>query len=138
MSERSTTAPLLEAECDALPSYLRVMPEFRVVLCKTHGCCYTRQNLSRHLLREHQLKGIERKRIESSSQLNDIAISITDVVQPRDGTNEIRGLPSLPGFLCHFSECNLRSINVNEIQRHYNKEHKWKVMHKGAIIILRR
>ncbi|KAG2177450.1 hypothetical protein INT44_007961, partial [Umbelopsis vinacea] len=133
MSERSTTTSLVEAERDALPSYLRVLPDFREILCITHGCCYTIQNLSRHLFEKHQLKSRERQRFQSSCHLNGIATSSTDVVQPRDGTKEIRGLPVLLGFLCHFSKCDFRSTNIDEIQKHYNKEHQWKVASKGAM-----
>jgi hypothetical protein len=69
MSERSlsTTASVIDAECDTFLSYLRPLPDFRVVLCTTYGCCYTRQNLSRYLLEKHRLKGKERQRIELSS-----------------------------------------------------------------------
>ncbi|KAG2171891.1 hypothetical protein INT44_006120, partial [Umbelopsis vinacea] len=133
MSEHSTTASMMEADRDGLPSYLRVLPEFRVVLCITHGCCYTRQNLSRHLSEKHQLKGRERQRIESSSHLNDIATCMTDVVQPPDGTKEIRGLPAVPGFLCLLSNCSFRSTSRNWMQKHYNKKHQWKVVKDGAM-----
>ncbi|KAG2177429.1 hypothetical protein INT44_007940 [Umbelopsis vinacea] len=109
MSERSTIASIVEAEYDASPSYNHVAPVFCVVLCITHGCCYTRQNLSRHLFEKHQLKGRERQRIESSSQLNDIATSSTAVVD-------------------------FRSTNRNQMQKHYNKLHQWKFMHEGAVL----
>ena len=106
---------------------------FRVVLCTTHGCCYTRQNLSRHLLEKHGLKARERQRIESSSRLNYIATSSTDVVQPRDGINEIRGLLTVLGLLCHLPDCDFRSTNSDWIRMHYDKEHQWQVVHQGAI-----
>ncbi|KAG2175812.1 hypothetical protein INT44_000290 [Umbelopsis vinacea] len=125
---------MVEAECDALPSFLRVLPEFRVILCITHGCCYTRQNLSRHLLEKHRLKRRQRKGIETSSQLNNIATSSNGVVQPLDGTNEICGLPTVPGYLCHLPDCDFRSTNVNQIQKHYNQEHQWKVVHQGLML----
>ncbi|KAI8574972.1 hypothetical protein K450DRAFT_284728 [Umbelopsis ramanniana AG] len=124
---------MVEADRDAFPSYLRVLPDFHVILCTTHGCCYTRQNLSRHLLEKHQIKRRERQRIESSSRLNDVATSIADVVQPRDGTNEIRGLPAALGFLCHFPDCDFRSINGDRIRKHYNEVHQWKVLQQGAM-----
>ncbi|KAG2178350.1 hypothetical protein INT44_001500 [Umbelopsis vinacea] len=145
-SERSTAESGVRAEGDALPSYLRILPDFRVVLCITHSCCYTLQNLSRHLLEKHQLKSRERQRIESSSQLNDIATSMTEVVQPHDGINEIRGLPTVPGFICDRAKCDhpkcdhaecdhpkcdFRSTNENQIRKHYNKEHQWKVAKHG-------
>jgi len=135
MSERnnSTTASAMQFEDDAFPSYLRVLPDFRVVLCTTHGCCYTRQNLYRHLLEKHRLKIRERKRIESSSRLNYVATFMTDVVQPRDGINEIRGLLTVLGFLCHFPDCDFRSTNKDRIRKHYNEEHQWKVVHQGAM-----
>lgn len=135
MSERShsTTAPVVDAEYAAFPSYLHLLPDFRVVLCTTHGCCYTRQNLSRYLLEKHRLKGKERQRIELSSQLNDVATSSADVMQPRDGTNEIRGLPTVLGFVCHLHDRNFRSTNSDRIRQHYNKEHQWQVVYQGAI-----
>ncbi|KAI8577934.1 hypothetical protein K450DRAFT_249946 [Umbelopsis ramanniana AG] len=129
----NTAASMMEPECDAFPSYLRVLPDLRVVLCTTHGCCYTRQWLSRHLLEQHRLKGRRRQRIESSSRLNDIATSNTDVVQPQDGTNEIRGLPTVLGFLCHLPDCDFRSTSSDRIRMHYNKVHQWKVLHQGAM-----
>jgi hypothetical protein len=122
-----------DGEEDTLPPYLRVLPQYRVVLCTTHGCCYTRQKLPRHLLETHYIKGRSRKQIESSNQLDQVAISSVGVVQPADGTEEIRGLPTVLGFVCHFETCNFRSTSRNWIRQHYNREHQWHVQCQGAM-----
>ncbi|KAL1952469.1 hypothetical protein VTO42DRAFT_5290 [Malbranchea cinnamomea] len=76
------------ADRNVLPSYLQVLPEWRVVLCTTHGGCYTRQNLSRHLLEKHRLKSTQRRWIEADSRLR--AVAATG-----------RGLPRRPVRLPH-------------------------------------
>jgi hypothetical protein len=78
--------------------------------------------------------------------LNDIATSTIEVVQPQDGINEIRGLPTVPGFICDRAKCDrakcdhpecdhpkcdFRSTDENQIRKHYNKEHQWKVAKNG-------
>lgn len=50
-----------------------------------------------------------------SSKLDPVVTSTAGVVQPRDGTNEIRGLPTVLGFLCHLPNCDFRSSS-NEIK----------------------
>lgn len=134
MSEPSSSffPPVVEGG-DELPSYLQVLPDFRVVLCTTHRCCYTRQNLSRHLRDKHYLKSFQRERILQSPQLTSVAISSANVVQPVDGVNEIRGLPTVLGFLCHLPSCEFRSTSPDWIRQHYNKEHQWQVKTRGAI-----
>ncbi|KAG2171651.1 hypothetical protein INT44_007170 [Umbelopsis vinacea] len=93
-------APAFVSELAAAP-YLRVMPDFRVVLTNTQRLLLHTTEPSQHLLEKPQVKDRERKRFESSSHLHDIATISTDVVQHRDVTNVIRGLSTVPGFLCH-------------------------------------
>lgn len=52
-----------------LPTYLQILPDWRVVLCTTHGCYYTRQNLSRHLLEKYRLRRAQRVDIKGHMQL---------------------------------------------------------------------
>jgi superfamily II DNA helicase RecQ len=115
------------------PSYLKVVQEWRVVLCTTHGSCYTRQNLSRHLRDKHRLKSSQRRIIEAHSQLDNVAATIGDVVQPPDGTDEIDGLPTVLGHLCHFEQCNFRTTSMDYMRQHYNQQHQWQVSRQGAM-----
>lgn len=118
---------------DALPPYLRVLPDFGVVLCTTHGSCYTRQTLSRHLLEKHRLRIRQRRAIECCGQFGSVAASIAGVVQPQDGTDEIHGLPTVLGFLCHLEDCNFRSTSADRMRQHYNREHRWHVASQGSM-----
>ncbi|KAJ5465248.1 uncharacterized protein N7458_000934 [Penicillium daleae] len=77
------TASVVDAECDAFPSYIRVLPE----------------NLSRHLLEKHRLQASKRGRIASSSELDSVATSNAGAVQLPDGREEIHGLPTVFGRL---------------------------------------
>jgi hypothetical protein len=133
LSSSSPGASDVAPELNTLPSYLRVLAEFRVILCTTHSSCYTRQSLSRHLLEKHYLKSRQRQSIESYSNLEPVATSSANVGQPRDGTHEIRGLPTVLGFLCHLRDCDFRSTSRGWMQQHYNKAHQWQVPRQGAI-----
>lgn len=132
-SSRSPSIARSESINPNLPRYLRVLPQYRVVLCTTHGCCYTLNNLDRHLQREHQVRSHERRQIQQSKQLTPVAISSAGVVQPVDGISEIHGLPTVRGFLCHYQNCDYRSINTDQIRKHYNQVHQWQVLHHGAM-----
>ncbi|KAL1952973.1 hypothetical protein VTO42DRAFT_3796 [Malbranchea cinnamomea] len=118
---------------DILASYLQVLPEYRVVLCTTHGGCYIRQNLSRHLLEKHRLKSTQRRWIEADSRLRDIAATAHDVVQPPDETDEIQGLPTVFGYLCHIDQCNFRTASPDRMRQHYNQKHCWQVSRQGPM-----
>lgn len=133
MRSSSPVESVVVPELEALPSYLRVLPAFHVVLCTTHGGCYTRQNLSRYLLEKHHLQSGQRRRIASSSELDPVAASNAGVVHPRDGINEVRGLPTMLGFLCHLPNCDFRSTSTDWMRQHYNKTHQWQVLRQGAI-----
>lgn len=129
----SATSSVVGGLSDGLPSYLLFLSDWRVVLCTTHGCCYTHQNLSRHLLEKHRLKRRERSLIEASSQLGSLAPTTRDVMYPPDGTDEIHGLPTVPGHLCHFDQCHYRTTNTDCIRQHYNQRHRWQVARQGAM-----
>jgi hypothetical protein len=43
-----------------LPHFLQLLLEWRVILCTTHRGCYTRQNISRHLLEKYNMRRNER------------------------------------------------------------------------------
>lgn len=116
-----------------LPSYLQVLPELRVVLCITHGSCYIRTSLSRHLRDKHHIKSQQRQIIESAQELACVAQHNTGVIQPHDGICEIRGLPTVLGFICHFPNCDVRSTSKDRIRQHYNKHHQWQVAQQGVI-----
>jgi hypothetical protein len=47
------------------PNFLQPLPDWRVILCTTHRCCYTRQNIARHLLEKHKLMRNQRLFIEN-------------------------------------------------------------------------
>jgi hypothetical protein len=133
MSERNnnTTDSIMLFENDTFPSYLRELPDFRVVLCTTHRCCYTLDNLTRHLLEKHRLMTRERQSIELSSRLNYVADYNTGVVHPRDGVNEIHGLGTKLGFICHFPDCDFRSTGKDGMRKHYRIGHQWKTKSDG-------
>ena len=124
---------VVENDRNSLPSYLKVLSNCRVVLCTLHGCCYVRTNLSRHLLDKHHIKSRQRHTIESAPELESVAQTSTGVIQPQDGCNEIRGLPTMLGFLCHVPNCDFRSISKDRIRQHYNKDHHWQVAQRKAI-----
>lgn len=117
----------------SLPSYLQVLPELRVVLCTTHGSCYIRTSLSRHLRDKHHIKSQQRQIIESARELACVAQHSTGVIQPQDGIREICGLPTVLGFICHFPNCDIRSTSKDRIRQHYNKDHQWQVAQQGTI-----
>jgi hypothetical protein len=39
----------------ALPRYLQLLPQYGVVLCLKHECCYAADSLGRHLLEKHSV-----------------------------------------------------------------------------------
>lgn len=132
-SESVTGSVVDVEETGVLPNYLQVLHRYRVVLCTTHGCCYTQQNLSRHLLEKHHMKGGRRSQILRSEQVQAAASSTSGVVQPVDGADEIKGLPTTKGFLCHFNKCEFRSTSHHFIRQHYNKHHQWQVSRQGQM-----
>jgi len=108
---------MVEAE---LPSFLRPLHTWRVVLCITHGCCYTLGNLSRHLTEKHRIKEQARSHILENRALINLAKDHSQIVQPNDGTLQIPGLPAILGNMCHF-DCSYRSINKDKMRQHYNQ-----------------
>jgi hypothetical protein len=62
-----------------------------------------------------------------------VAATIWDVVQPPDGTDEICGLPTVLGHLCHFEQCDFRTTSADYMRQHYNRQHQWQVSHQGAM-----
>ncbi|GKZ27014.1 hypothetical protein AbraIFM66951_004112 [Aspergillus brasiliensis] len=124
---------VIENSRSSLPPYLKIHSDCRVVLCTTHGCCYVRANLSRHLLDKHHIKSGQRQTIESAPELESVAKTNSGVIQPQDGRDEIRGLPTVLGFLCHFPNCDFRLTSKDQIRRQYNKDHHWQVAQQGTI-----
>ena len=127
-----TAEPKIETDAP-LPSYLQVLPEFRVALFTTHGSCYIRTSLSRHLRDKHHIPSQQRQTIESARELAYLAKYNTGVIHPQDGIHEIRGLPTVLGFICHFPNCDFRSTSKDRTRQHYNKDHQWQVAQQGAI-----
>ncbi|KAJ5293540.1 uncharacterized protein N7443_009493 [Penicillium atrosanguineum] len=127
--------PLPVAESHRWLPYLRMLSECRVVLCTVYGGCYTRCNLSRHLLEGHQVQFAHRRRILASPLLEGSAFADTlaNVVHPSDGVAEIAGLPSQVGFICHTDECQFRSSSQERMRQHYNSMHQWRVRTMGPI-----
>ena len=112
----------------AWPIYLQVLPQYRVALCTIHGCSYTRQGLSRHLLEKHRVKGERQSRIVLSDQVQQqIVTDSAGVVQPADGTDKIPGLPTMHSFLCYLDSCAFCLTSHHFICQHYNREHGWQV-----------
>jgi len=118
-------------ENDDLPSYLKILSAWRVVLCTQHGSCYTACNISLHLTRKHRLKGYLKKRILQQLNQFDLVADVSALQQPADGTPEIAGLPAFRGYLCHMPTCEYRSRNVNAMQHHYNQQHDWRQKDQG-------
>ena len=111
------------------PSYLRVLSEWRVVLCQQHGSCFTQHSLQQHLLKQHSLKQHDRVLIKEHPNFQSVAYNLDDIVQPPDGTVEINSLPTVLGFMCHIEQCNYRSRNTDCMRQHYNQEHGWRKSH---------
>src|SRR4051794_37539284 len=76
------------------PSYLRILTEWRVILCIEHGSCYTQSSLPQHLLRKHRIKSRQRQEIEQHPEYQSIASTMDAVIHPIDGVAEIQGLPN--------------------------------------------
>jgi hypothetical protein len=50
----------------SLPTSLRVLPEYQVLLCSEHGTCHTWENLERQLSKGHDiLRKVEKEVITS-------------------------------------------------------------------------
>jgi hypothetical protein len=62
-----------------------------------------------------------------------MAATIQDVVQPPNGTDEIHGLLTVLGHLCHFEQCDFRTTSADYMRQHYNQQHQWQVSHQGAM-----
>ncbi|KAF9882609.1 hypothetical protein FE257_005967 [Aspergillus nanangensis] len=107
-----------------LPSYLRVLPQYRVILCITHGSCYTHHNLDRHLRDKHRVPSYQRQQIEQSNELQSVARTSGGVVQPADGSSEVSRLPTVRGFLCHHPNYLFRTTSTDQIRKHYNQKHQ--------------
>ncbi|KAJ5456088.1 DNA helicase recq5 [Penicillium daleae] len=132
-SRINTSLSVVGGESDILPSYVQVLRKWRVALCTTHGSCYTRQNLARHLFEKHRTPSDQRRRIESNTQMHNVAATNSDAVQPPDGTEEIHGLPTVLKYLCHFEQCDFRTTSTDRIRQHYNRQHQWQVSRQGAM-----
>ncbi|KAL6229242.1 hypothetical protein BDW75DRAFT_245912, partial [Aspergillus navahoensis] len=61
------------------PPFLRILPEYRVILCTTHDGCYTRQNLPRHLAEDHRIKLRHREQILAHPLLVQSELAMTPV-----------------------------------------------------------
>jgi hypothetical protein len=101
-SRINTSPSVVVGESDILPVYVQVQRKWRVALCTTHGSCYTRQNLARHLLKKHRIPSNQRRSIESNTEMHNVAATNSDAVQPPDRTEEIHGLPTVLRYLYHF------------------------------------
>ncbi|KAJ5464906.1 DNA helicase recq5 [Penicillium daleae] len=65
--------------------------------------------------------------------MQEVAATNNDTVQPPDGTEEIYGLPTVFGYLCHFERCDFRTTSTDRIRQHYNQRHQWQVSRQGAM-----
>jgi hypothetical protein len=100
--------------------YLRALPQYGVILCTEHQCCYTLQSLSEHLKRSHSVKGKQAKQIKSWAAEQNIA---TEVTTPPDYSPFIHGLQHEEGFVCNAVTCHYRVASEQKIQRHCSKEY---------------
>jgi hypothetical protein len=127
--------PLQVTESYGWPPYLRMLSDFRVVLCAAYRGCYTRRNLARHLLKGHHIQSAYRSRILAGPLLEGLAFAATpaDVVHLSDGSAAIAGLPTHTRFVCYIDRCQFRSISQDKIRQHYNTMHQWRVKTMGPI-----
>ena len=117
----SSSATLVNAQLVlSLVAYLIPYPEFGVLLCSEHRCCYTTRNYQEHLLRQHGVKGPLKKKIESWVKAQNIP---DQVRQPSHYRPPLPGLSILSGWKCNVGDCIELSQSEEILQRHYSAKH---------------
>ena len=111
---------------NVLPTFLTFAPNTNIVICKSHGTGFTYTKLDRHLRRVHRIDAQARRKIFQHPSIKAIACRETDIEHPPDGSDQIVSLPIHQGFICHFSDCDHRTINIDAIRQHYNQTHQWR------------
>jgi len=69
-----------------------------VVLCSSHGGCYTLDTLGCYLMIGHKMKRLQRVEILERCAAAGVAEKRASIVCPRDGTPALTSLPVLAGY----------------------------------------
>ena len=96
-----------------------------VVLCSSHGGCYTLDTLGCYLMIGHKMKRLQRVEILERCAAAGVAEKRASIVCPRDGTPALTSLPVLAGYQYSASSCREMSVSEKSIQIHCRAAHKW-------------
>src|SRR5437667_7506011 len=118
MSSRSISAssPPSPTSESVLPSFLRLLPARRLLLCVSCDNCYTGENCASHLSRVHKIRRRQKRVIVEYLLKQDLVHRHEDVVLPNNGELPIPGLSIYPGHQC--CDCGLLTIDDDKIRRH--------------------
>lgn len=102
------------------PSFLQLLPRWRVVLCTMHGSCYTIDSLKQHLIHFHGASDHDAIDVTCARGCHEFAKSWRDIVQPTSviGLAEIRHLPLIQGYGCRASGCQYRGVTSDDHAAH--------------------
>lgn len=103
------------------PSFLQPLPEWKVVLCKTHENCFARDTLEHHLICHHGATNFDAFDVIFSSKTSDMAETWEDSLHPECQIAPIPGLPVIQGFCCADPSCMYCTVSRRDLYDHINE-----------------
>lgn len=101
-----------------IPPFLEPLPEWNVVLCKTHGNCYSKDTLVRHFICHHGATEDETHDLEFYSEIGDLADTWKDALHPNRQIQPIPGLPIIQGYSCVAPSCHYLTLTLRDLFDH--------------------
>lgn len=126
--DETPKAGLATRDRPTLPRYLRLLPEYGVVLCVEHGSCYAADSLKRHLVSMHSHLGKDKTKTLDyiRQQLPALAQTLRGTTPPRGRCDPVDGLPCHTGYYCKWPsrpdstrKCPFLSTNPDAMRKHY-------------------
>ncbi|KAK2811450.1 hypothetical protein FQN50_002073 [Emmonsiellopsis sp. PD_5] len=117
-AELKSTYPGEDGASNTLPSFLRYLPEWLVVLCVEHRECFAQDTLKLHLVHKHSATEEEATGILSISPIDYAAKSWKYVIHPYKVIDRIPDLPVVHGYRCSGPSCRYLTLNERNLISH--------------------
>lgn len=100
------------------PSFLHPLPQWRVILCKEHENCFTRDTLEHHLICHHGATDRDAQEVALLSPAQDLAETWKDVLHPRSPIQPVPHLQVVKAYSCSDTSCHYRTLTMRDLITH--------------------
>lgn len=108
----------------SLPTFLKYLPEYRVILCRRHRCTFTSQDLGVHLKIFHGYSARRGNHVSAAARELGAASEKSEVVVSVNGSPANSNLNSYRGHQCQVvSDCQWLGVGKKAFQDHLQKKH---------------